>query len=238
MSVRHLLADTGLETHEVALYLALVEEGEAPAGRLSKKSGVPRTYAYPVLEALVNKGLVRRVETRSIRHYAITDFEAPRRYLEKKQFEYYQAHQKSQSLSVQLENLAKPQAPLAIVEQLKDSPGQDDFWRLLHSTITREVWVINPPIWWGNPDYSSEVKKWEQFRQKQHIWEKRFVSAANTASAELKFTEVMVGKVPERAAASLLLVDNHQLQITSWEPFRAVRIESGEMVEIQKSMLA
>jgi|CXWL01.1.fsa_nt_gi DNA-binding MarR family transcriptional regulator len=238
MTVQNLLQETGLDHHEVALYLALIQDGEAPAGRLAKKSGIPRTYAYKVLDSLIGKGLVRPTASRSVRHYSITDFEAPKRYLEKKQFEQYQAHQKVQSLVAQLENLATPQAATASIEHLKNISGEQDFWRLLHSTITREIWIVNPPDWWGNINHSSEVKKWVQYRDKQHIWEKRFLAGIQSQNSMQKFTEMLPLKITQKCSATLLLIDHYQIQVTSWEPFRAVRIESEEMVELQKSLLA
>lgn len=236
MSVQNLLQQAGLDRHESALYLSLVQLGESNAGKLAKKSGVPRTYVYKILESLSEKGMVRTTDARSIRKYAITDYQAPQRYLEKRQFELYRAQQEAQSLAAQLETMANPQAPVAIAEQLKNNLGFDDFWKLLHSTITREIWIINPPSWWGDQAHSSEVKKWEQFRQKQHVWEKRF-TANDLPSNPASFTESKQCKGLQPQHSSLIFIDHYQIQVTSWEPFRALRVESSEMVHLLKGIL-
>lgn len=236
MTVQNLLQQAGLDRHEIALYLSLVQLGESNAGKLAKKSGVPRTYVYKILESLSEKGMVRTTDARSIRKYAITDYQAPQRYLEKRQFELYRAQQEAQSLAAQLETMANPQAPVAVAEQLKNSLGWDDFWKLLHSTITREIWIVNPPQWWGSVDHSSEVKKWEQFRQKQHVWEKRFAAEEASSNAS-HFTENKQIKALHQQHSSLILIDHYHIQVTSWDPFRALRVESGEMVNLLKGIL-
>jgi len=237
MNVQQTLTDVGLDQHEIALYLALVGLREATAGQLSRLSHVPRTYAYRVLESLVEKGFVSSLATGSIRRYTLTDFEAPKRYLERQQLELYRAQQQLQALGSQLQHLSEPQLSSAIGVSLKDSEGYEDFWKLLHSTITREIWIVNPPEWWGNLNHSSEVKKWEQYREKQHIWEKRFVAGPQESHVP-KFTELFPLKMTQRLSSTFLLIDQYQIQVTNWNPMRALRIESAEMVELQKSILA
>lgn len=234
MDIKKILQAAGLDQHEMQLYMSLVSVQEGTAGQLSKQSGVPRTYAYKVLESLEMKGFVRAANTNGIRRYAITDYEAPKRFIEQQQFQLYRLNQEAQTLSAQLENLASPQAPVAIAEPMKNAEGLSDFWKLLHSTITREIWTINPPQWWGNPEHSHDMKKWELFRTKQHIWEKRFTSVE--PAGEAKFTDY-IKKPFQSESASLFLIDHYQVQVTCWEPFRALRIESAEMVASFKQML-
>ncbi|MDP3975353.1 MAG: helix-turn-helix domain-containing protein [bacterium] len=235
MDASSLLAQAGLDQHEIALYLALVPLREGTAGQLAKKSGVPRTYAYRVLDSLQQKGFIQDVSTSPVRRYRPTDFSAAQRYLERRQLELYKAQQEAQKLSVQLENLAHPDVPSAGSSDLRDVAGEEDFWRLLHSTITREVWVVNPPLWWGDGSHSKEVQKWEQYRQKQHIWEKRFLSSVPTQLPQ--FTEAQPFKSAPPNSASFFLVDQYQVQISSWAPFRALRVESQEIVEVLKTLL-
>lgn len=234
MQLQSLLKQAGLDRHETDLYLSLVKLREASAGELSKKSGVPRTYTYKVLESLEDKGLIHQRQTRSIRRYSVTDFEAPKRYIEQQQLELYRLQQQAQALSHQLESLSHPEAPVAITEALKDLQGMNEFWQLMHSTLTREIWVINPPEWWGKTDHSPEIKKWENYRKKQHIWEIRH-QALEEEEGELPYTEYR--KLPSStSSASLFFIDQYQVQVTCWEPFRALRIESQEMVSLQKEL--
>ncbi len=234
MQLQTVLQQAGLDKHETDTYLSLIQLGDASAGELSKTSGVPRTYTYKVLESLEDKGLVHQLQTRSIRKYSITDFEAPKRYIEQKQLELYRLQQEAQSLSHQLESFAHPEAPSAVSEALQDHKGEMDFWQLMHSTLTREVWVINPPEWWGAVNHSSEVKKWENYRHKQHIWEMRYCSPGKMIP-DAEYTEPKL--LHAEPSATLFLIDNYQVQVTNWAPFRALRIESQEMAELQKAML-
>jgi predicted transcriptional regulator len=233
MQLQTVLQQAGLDRHETELYLSLIQLGDATAGELAKTSGVPRTYTYKVLESLEDKGLVHQLQTRSIRKYSITDFEAPKRYIEQKQLELYRLQQDAQSLSHQLESFARPEAPSAVSEALQDHKGEMDFWQLMHSTLTREIWVISPPEWWGAVNYSSEVKKWESYRKKQHIWEMRFC-AQGKILPDAEYTELKLLKAD--SSATLFLIDNYQVQVTNWAPFRALRIESQEMVGLQKGI--
>lgn len=235
MQLKSLLSRSGLDRHQVEVYLSLISVGEGTAGQIAKKSGVPRTYTYRVLDELIDKGFVTSQDHRSIRRYKITDYEAPKRYIEKKQFELYSLQQEAQSLNARLENLANPQVATAETEALKEQSGYDDLWQLMHSTITREIWVINPPDWWGDISHSPQMKKWEQYRHKQHIWENRFLGAEGERY-EAKYTEYRKWK-ELYSDSSIFLIDQYQVQITSWNPFRALRIESQEIVDLQKSML-
>ena len=99
MRLQSILNRAGLDRHEVDVYLSLIGLGEATAGQIAKKSGVPRTYTYKVLEELIDKGFVNTQEHRSIRRYNVTDFEAPLRYIERQQFKLYSLQQEAQSQS-------------------------------------------------------------------------------------------------------------------------------------------
>src|SRR3989304_7273624 len=109
MEGKKILTQIGFDQHEVDIYLSLIQLGEGTAGQLANKSGVPRTYTYKILEDLKNKGLVEDLSSKSVKRFSITDFDAPGRYLERKQLELYRAQQEAQTLIRQLENMANPQ---------------------------------------------------------------------------------------------------------------------------------
>ncbi len=235
MNLKNVLLESGLEQHEVDIYLTLVALKEATAGELSKKTVVPRTYTYKVLDSLVQKGLVRSQDSpRSIRTFTVTDFQAPKRYLHEKQFSLHRLEQEMSGLESHLETLANPSGSAPVPEELKDERGKKEFWQLLHSTITREIWVINPPLWWIATDDSADAKKWHQYRGKQHVWEKRFLAEV---SPEAPFTETKILPSLKESTSSLFFVDQYHIQVAHWNPFRALRIESQEMVSLFKKML-
>jgi len=55
------LQKVGLQENEAKIYLALVELGETTVIPLAKKSGLPRTTCYVVLDRMVKKGLASQV---------------------------------------------------------------------------------------------------------------------------------------------------------------------------------
>lgn len=61
MDPKDALRDLGLEPKEIAVYLALLELGEATILQISNKANVKRPTAYLVLGVLEEKGLVSRV---------------------------------------------------------------------------------------------------------------------------------------------------------------------------------
>lgn len=65
------LATLDLSRYEAAVYLALLQQGEATVLELADLSGVPRQRVYDVLDSLANKGLCQRKGDRPRRHAAI-----------------------------------------------------------------------------------------------------------------------------------------------------------------------
>lgn len=58
MDSKEILSEIGLTGRESKVYLALLELGSITTGPLVKKSGVPNSKIYEILESLQNKGLV------------------------------------------------------------------------------------------------------------------------------------------------------------------------------------
>lgn len=56
-----LLEDIGLSQREIKVYLALIDLGQTTTGPLVKKSGVPNSKIYEILEKLIMKGLVNYI---------------------------------------------------------------------------------------------------------------------------------------------------------------------------------
>lgn len=52
------LKDIGLDDEEIAAYTALLKSGESGATELAKDIGVKRTTIYPILEGMMEKGIV------------------------------------------------------------------------------------------------------------------------------------------------------------------------------------
>lgn len=55
MELVEILKLSGLNEKEAAVYLALLESGEASVAQIGRTSGIERTYCYDILESLVSK---------------------------------------------------------------------------------------------------------------------------------------------------------------------------------------
>jgi len=67
------LADVGLDDKETKVYLALLELGTSTVQPIAKKAGVIRPNCYPILDALIGKGLVSYFEKNNRRRYVAED---------------------------------------------------------------------------------------------------------------------------------------------------------------------
>lgn len=77
----------GLGRREAAVYSALVEIGETTTGPLVKKTGIPASKIYEILDKLISKGLVSVVMKEKTKHFSATNPERLIDYLEEKKRE-------------------------------------------------------------------------------------------------------------------------------------------------------
>ena len=80
-----ILEAVGLTKSEIAVYVALLELGEATTGPIVEKSGTASSKIYEVLEKLVQKGLVSYIVKDSIRHFVAADPNRLLDYLDEKE---------------------------------------------------------------------------------------------------------------------------------------------------------
>lgn len=69
MEDKDVLAEIGLTEREAKVYLALLELGSTTTGPIIKKSGVPNSKIYEILESLQNKGLVSWITRGKIKYF-------------------------------------------------------------------------------------------------------------------------------------------------------------------------
>jgi sugar-specific transcriptional regulator TrmB len=70
------MQNLGLDENEAAVYLALLELGEANVASVSKKTGIRRTSVYPVLDRLVSLNLASQIKLKAKTNYIAEDPEA------------------------------------------------------------------------------------------------------------------------------------------------------------------
>ncbi len=82
-----ILEDLGLTKNEVKVYLALLELGSTPAGKLIKKVGMHRGVVYDLIDLLVDKGLVSYVIKANRKYFEAHDPERLKEYYDTKKQE-------------------------------------------------------------------------------------------------------------------------------------------------------
>jgi len=82
-----ILEELGLTKNEVKVYLALLELGSTPAGKLIKKVGMHRGIVYDLIDLLIDKGLVSYVIKANRKYFEANDPERLKEYLESKKQE-------------------------------------------------------------------------------------------------------------------------------------------------------
>lgn len=68
-----ILEKIGLSRAEIKVYLALLELGISTVGAVTKRSGIPSSNIYPILDNLASKGLISHTITANKRHYKAED---------------------------------------------------------------------------------------------------------------------------------------------------------------------
>lgn len=68
-----ILQEIGLSEREIKVYSALIDLGSTTTGPLVKKSGVPNSKIYEILEKLINKGLASYVIKSKTKYFQTTD---------------------------------------------------------------------------------------------------------------------------------------------------------------------
>ena len=63
------LEDIGFTKGEVRVYFALLELGDSTIGPISKKANVTAAKTYPILQKLINKGLITNIIKSNVNHY-------------------------------------------------------------------------------------------------------------------------------------------------------------------------
>ena len=72
MDNKQILQELGLTEGEIKVYFSMFELGETTVGPISKKSGITHAKVYPILEKLINKGLVSHIIKEGRKNFSAT----------------------------------------------------------------------------------------------------------------------------------------------------------------------
>ena len=65
------LIELGFDENEAKIYLACLNLGQSPAGKISKSCGVQRTFVYDILAELIKRGIASVVEARGMKYFNV-----------------------------------------------------------------------------------------------------------------------------------------------------------------------
>lgn len=81
-TIEQLLKEIDFSPKEQAVYLAVLELGEAPVSPIAKKAHTNRGTTYDILYSLIDKGLVTKSEKKKKEHYSAIGIEGLENYLQ------------------------------------------------------------------------------------------------------------------------------------------------------------
>lgn len=82
--VQEILQELGLKKRESICYIALLELGSSRIGAIMKKTGIPSSKIYEILDKLITKGLISYVKIGKIKHYQASDPNTLLNYIDEK----------------------------------------------------------------------------------------------------------------------------------------------------------
>ena len=82
--IQEALQELGLNKRESICYTALLELGSSKIGAIVKKTGIPSSKIYEILDKLINRGLVSYVKIGKIKHYQSSDPKTLLNYIDEK----------------------------------------------------------------------------------------------------------------------------------------------------------
>lgn len=235
-----LFKDLQFSEKESAVYLAILELGQARAIDLAKKTGFNRTTVYDLLEALIQKGLISKFKKGATSFFNALAPERLINYLERDQAEYcVGVKKKKQQVQELLPQLISLQNVLSTKPKVKFFEGEKGMREAYEDTLTAKNGIIAyanvETMHQGLPNFFPE---YYQRRVKAKIFirailprNKLSLERAQHDQAEMRATRFLpAGQIfsPE------VNIYNNKMLIASWKEKIAVVIESKELADLQK----
>ncbi len=155
----------GLPAQEAHAYLALIRSGPLGASGIASAIGMARTSVYPILESLLQKGLVEAGAGLGSRYTAVAPKEALRSLMVHEREELVQRDRLTGNLIKQLEALAQPadsSGEAELVQVLKDPRVIAERFLRLELEAEQQVEVFcKPPVFIreGNPAQEDAMRR-------------------------------------------------------------------------------
>jgi len=235
-----LFKDLQFSQKESAIYLAILELGQARAIDLAKKTGFNRTTVYDLLEVLIQKGLVSKFKKGATSFFNALEPERLINYLERDQAEYCVAtKKKKQQVQELLPQLISLQNVLNAKPKIKLFEGEKGMREAYEDTLTAKNSIIAyanvETMHHGLPNFFPEYYQ-------RRVQSKVFIRAILPRN-KLSLERAQHDQVEMRATRFLpagqifspeVNIYNNKMLVASWKEKMAVVIESKELADLQK----
>mgnify|MGYP001617518075 FL=1 len=234
METKELLSNIGLTERESKVYLALLELGSTTTGPLVKKSKVPNSKVYEILESLQNKGLVSYVIKGKIKYFQGAN---PRKILTL-------FKEKEREIERLLPELEKKQLSAKEKQSVEIYEGKRAIFALFHDLIENgkkgeEYYSFSLGKEHGDKQIETFYKNFGEQREKKgltvrilanketkDIFKKAYSDSLNVLKRIVRYTNF---DFPQGVT---IFKDN--IVITDWENLTAILIHSKKIAEDYK----
>ncbi|MFH1073409.1 MAG: helix-turn-helix domain-containing protein [Nanoarchaeota archaeon] len=225
------LEELGLSKRESAAYLALLESGLCTVGSITKKTGIPSSKIYEVLDRLIMKGLVTAIIMKDQKHFQAADPETVLQYFNQRQERYekilprLKEKQRFSKDKQEVEIYEGNQAIFRMIIQLVEQAKRGDEY--LSFSLGEEH---------GDPDISRFLSNLAWRRIEKGLDIKVISSIKARKTIESAYPRIMLKKLHNRYTSfhfpQGMIVLNDYLIILEWpQRSTAIRIKSRNMAE-------
>jgi len=163
-AIRLQLEKWGLSVAEADVYLALVRNGVLGASGIASATGIPRTSVYPILDSLIQKGLIDTGAGYGSRFTALSPKNALPSLIVREREELMQRERLTASLVKQLELLGAPAENCAeeeLIQVLRDPRAVRERIERLQLEAERQIDVFTKPPYFGrsNPAEQKSLRR-------------------------------------------------------------------------------
>lgn len=212
------LRKLGLKEKEAGVYLAALELGYSPVQKIAQKAGVSRPTAYTIIEALIKKGLMRKVKRKGAVKGEKTYFvaESPDKLLGLLHVQKREAEEKEREF-IRIISTLQSRYYLAGQSEIKTYEGKEGLKVLLEyfsQTNAQEIFMMSDvPAW---------LKPWQE----------------KLPDIKKRLGRLQVNQIkPKKSFRGTLIIYSNLIWLPSSAKPSAVFVTNKKIVEMIKSLL-
>lgn len=235
MEIQETLQKIGLDSDEVAVYMAALQLGPSLVARIAKQSGVKRTTVYLVAKSLMEKGLLGQYKTHLGIHLSA---QSP-------DFLLRQMEEKTKEVAGIIPQLKAMERKKSNLPQVKYLEGKGGYFSICEDTLQKHASEI---LWLGNMEelYKIIGEKYDnEYYIPNRIQRKIKLRALLTKNAWAE--KLKIGVEPEflrhtkflpddyKFASSQLIYQNKVAFVSSSQELICVLVESSDLAEMERA---